>query len=256
MPEESHPHCTRNRRKMLVQHVTEFQRAISQDRLDAYRLPALDDHHTLANYLWNIALSEALYPVLEAFEVSLRNAIHTAATAHFNTSWWFNNANILPLQQRERKTLNDTFRNLSSHLAKQGKTLTPGRVVAELSFGFWTGLLNRPYERYLWSFRRGGANLMNAVVPNAPTSPINYQWRMHFEPYVDKIRRLRNRVFHYEPIWNWSNPDVPAQHAEILDAIGWISVDAQRMIRMLDRFPAIYQQGYSVYLPAVRQAFP
>lgn len=236
--------------------MTAFQRTISQDRLNAYRLPGLDDHHALANYLWNIALSEALYPVLEAFEVSFRNALHIAATAHFNTPWWFNNATILSLQQREQKALTDTISKLNSRLPKQGKTLTAGRVVAELSFGFWTGLLNRPYERYLWSFQRGGTNLMKAVVPNAPTAPINYQWRTHLESHVDKIRRLRNRVFHYEPIWNWSSPGLSAQHAEILEAIGWVSADAQRMIQVLDRFPTVYQQGHTEYLPSVRQAFP
>ncbi|MDC0711753.1 hypothetical protein POL68_25010 [Stigmatella sp. ncwal1] len=30
---------------------------------------------------------------------------------------------------------------------------------------------------------------------------------------------LRNRVFHYEPIWHWE--DLPQQYASLRQALGW-----------------------------------
>jgi hypothetical protein len=57
---------------------------LSADRLDAYHQPGDSDGlDAAARYLWNVALSEALYPALAALEVGLRNNFHDelAATA-------------------------------------------------------------------------------------------------------------------------------------------------------------------------------
>ncbi len=41
--------------------------------------------------------------------------------------------------------------NAENQLVSQGKSIDSDRLVAELSFGFWTSLLNRHYEQQgLW----------------------------------------------------------------------------------------------------------
>jgi len=55
---------------------------ISSPRLDACRrLPSDDDLTLLGRYAWNVALSEALYPILQSLEIALRNGIHRSAAA-------------------------------------------------------------------------------------------------------------------------------------------------------------------------------
>ena len=69
----------------------QLRRAISHERLDAYRKhgSSKDDAELFAHYAWNMALSESLYTPPQCLEVSLRNCVHDSATAHFKTETWF-----------------------------------------------------------------------------------------------------------------------------------------------------------------------
>ncbi len=65
-----------------------FQQAISPKRLETCRhLHSDKDLDLLSTYLWNIALSEALYPVLHNFEIALRNSFHQAISRAFYEDW-------------------------------------------------------------------------------------------------------------------------------------------------------------------------
>jgi len=63
------------------------------------------------------------------------------------------------------------------------------------------------------------------------------------------VRHLRNRVFHHEPIWHWR--DLVQQHNELLEAISWINPAMLEMIKVLDRFPDVRQQGVQTYERAI-----
>jgi hypothetical protein len=79
----------------------QLRRAISHERLDAYRQRGTsnDDVELFAHYAWNMALSESLYTPLQCLEVSLRNSIHDAASAHFKTDTWFDLPGVLSPQE-------------------------------------------------------------------------------------------------------------------------------------------------------------
>ena len=62
---------------------------------------------------------------------------------------------------------------------------------------------------------------------------------------LDRIRRLRNRVFHHEPIWHL--PDLAEQHRLVLETIGWISPAMREMTLLLDRFDSVYTMGAQHY---------
>ena len=96
------------------------------------------------------------------------------------------------------------------------RPITHDRVVQELSFGFWTSLLNSKYETL---FHGIGAK----VFPCMP-SPTRKVALARFE----SIRGLRNRIFHFRRIWN--RPDLIKDHEEILEAIGWINPEACRLL--------------------------
>lgn len=70
------------------------------------------------------------------------------------------------------------------------------------------------------------------------------------------IRRLRNRVFHHEPVWHLR--DLEEQHQRILETIGWISPAMPEMTRLIDRFDSVYTRGadhYATELDSVAQSW-
>lgn len=211
-----------------------FERALSQDRLGPYRNRAqCPDAEVLANYLWNVALCEALYPALHGVEVGLRNAIHQGATDIFRSDRWFE-ASYPGLDPREQVKLAEA----KAELADQRKPETSGRIVAALSFGFWTTLLDLRYERVLW---QGG--LLRAAFPGVPR-PI--RTRRDISARFQSIRKFRNRVFHHEPIW--SNPLLAQRHTELWEALTWLSPEFADLLRPLDRFAQVHAAGAAAFL--------
>ena len=114
----------------------------SQERLDGYLGHAKCNNSksdALIAYSWNIELSQALYPALQILEITLRNSLHQALSTIFDTDHWFE---LSFLHEKERKQVDKA----KDDLRKQKKRITSGRVVAELSFGFWTSLFDIRYE--------------------------------------------------------------------------------------------------------------
>jgi hypothetical protein len=64
----------------------------------------------------------------------------------------------------------------------------------------------------------------------------------------NRIRHLRNRVFHHEPIWYWH--DLAQQHLdtlETIETIEWIEPARRQFVQTNDQFPEAYQRGVSFY---------
>lgn len=210
-----------------------LRRTISTKRCDSYRLVGESELDVLARYAWNIALCEALYPALQNLEIALRNNIHTAATRHFGTNHWFDMHPTI-LKPRER----DMVTSVKNTLTDIGKPLEADRIVAELMFGFWSNLLNSPYEQrqILWP---------RLLVPVFPHIARHLRTRVTASKRFSEVRKLRNRIFHHEPIWNQSG--LLQKHSEILEAIGWMSPTLHNLTQVLDRFPAVHAQGPLAY---------
>lgn len=75
-----------------------MKKSISEERLAVYRADGVDDTTTIARYIYNIALCKSLYPIINVFEVTLRNSIDKALENYFNSPDW---NNVIPLQQTE-----------------------------------------------------------------------------------------------------------------------------------------------------------
>ena len=82
-------------------------------------------------------------------EVALRNALHKQLTNAFSSPW-YDDAKFLAIDAH----FPDQIQKAKSDISKWGKAVTPPRVVAELSFGFWVNLLrpgtNSSYVYNLW----------------------------------------------------------------------------------------------------------
>src|ERR1700694_4376445 len=96
-----------------------------------------------------------------------------------------------------------------------------GKLVAELSFGFWTGLVGRQYEQTLWvpGLYRAFPNATRIVTAGPEGSKKVKLKRSQIAERLDAIRKLRNRIAHHEPIWDLGLQD---RYREIIEAISWI----------------------------------
>jgi len=218
----------------------QIESALHAERIDAYRRDGADSAVALARYALNMALSEALYPSLQFAEIALRNAIHTALAARQGTEQWYDSIpHLLPWQkakvQEAKKSLGDNC-----------KPVTPGRMVAELNFGFWTGFFNKAHGQ-----TGIGHHLAKTIFPHSPIPERNlhklgFRWR--------DIRDLRNRVFHHERIIHWK--DLDTRHQAVLEVIAWISPELHDLARTLDRFQSIRQQGLQPWIDKLRLHWP
>jgi hypothetical protein len=209
-----------------------IRRGVSHDRLEAYRRGD-DNRSVLTRYLWNMALSESLYPVLQGFEIVLRNSMHAALANAYRTEYWFDLTPAI-LHPRQQAMVTEA----KSKLTDASKSITPGRIVAELNPGFWASLFNAYYEQKGASDPRLWPRLLLAVVPRMPR---RQRTRRNLVRYLNDIRALRNRVFHHEPIWNL--PALPQRHTQVLDFIGWINPVCREMFGIIDRFADTYSNG-------------
>lgn len=229
---------------VVSQLIAAIEIPISPARLEAYRQGG-SDLDMVTNYLWNMQLSEALYPTLQSLELALRNTIHHNARIQFGNDFWFDDPSAVPLRPNEANSLLAAKRKLR----KVPKPWPIGKLVAELGFGFWTGLLQRPYDVPLW---RGPANnyqLLRDCFPNAPRFMYDREklWRRY-----DRMRETRNRVFHHEPIWNYN--DLTQRHDQVLESIEWISPTLHTTAVLFDRFPLVYQLGWQQVESVLRVA--
>lgn len=179
---------------------------LSAERLARYLNDADGDQvAAMALYEWNVAISEAFYSPLQHLEVVLRNALGNALRAQYGADWYLQNG-VPPLMY----PLPDMLAKARGELTKRGIPLEHGRILAELNFGFWGGLLSSRYETTLWRpvFFRAFGN-----------RPAGFKRKTVHDP-IERLRRLRNRIAHHEPI---HDRNLAADYAEIMQVVGWIS---------------------------------
>ena len=218
-----------------------IENVLHTERIDAYRQDGAEHTVTLSRYLLNMALSESLYPALQFAEIALRNAVHRELSARFGTDAWFDSplARLTPWQQ-------DKVAEAKEALRKRRKPLSPGRIVAELTFGFWTGFFNNTHAR-----TGVGSYLSKNAFPHAPATE---QYQAKLDKRWQDIRDLRNRVFHHERILHWK--DLDARHQAILQIIAWMSPELHDLAVTLDRFQSLRRSGLSPWLEKLRRHWP
>lgn len=221
-------------------YLSDILQNISSERLNPYlSFTGQREVEALGLYSWNIAICESLYPSLNQFEVALRNSMHRAASQKFGRAEWL----FSQLHREEFEPMERTYRRLSSERQNAGV----GDLIANLTLGFWLTLFRSRYEQTLWP------ELLEPIFPHCPRSQ---RTRRHVYARLEMIRRLRNRVFHHEPVWHLR--DLEEQHQRILETIGWISPAMLEMTRLIDRFDSVYTRGadhYATELDSVAQSW-
>ena len=180
-----------------------LEAALSRERLAKYRAWARgDEDRALALYALNVAASEAFYTSLHVLEITLRNAVHDKLTIAYGQHW-FSHPDVITDRYQRQKVLDAA--------AKIGAEVPDGKVVAELTFGFWTALFGRA-NAPLW-----GEQLRSMFSRGVPLR------RKQIARRLNDIRNLRNRIAHHEPVIQF---DLQRIHSETRELIGWMSLDA------------------------------
>lgn len=166
----------------------DYEYAFSQARLSKYLIACRGNtNKAMSLYRHNVRLCQKFYGMLNIFEVALRNAVDRHYRAYFNDNdWIFNQLQTGGMLEFSpfRTSIEDGINKLST----TGK-YTPDKIVAGVTFGFWTYLFNKV------PFRKGGQSILQ-VFPNR-TKGLGQ--KAIFKE-LQQIRQFRNRIAHHEPI--------------------------------------------------------
>lgn len=231
-------------------------KALSQQRLDAYVTASdRDEIDRVARYLWNMALASALQGSLHVFEVTLRNAIYGASVKLIDTSklrmpdipCWLDAVGCNLLYPSEVAEV----RRAKNWLSPDSRRRTAGHLIAKLGLGFWVQLTARAYSE----LRADGPKLWPRGLPlvfpfrwppgSKKVVPDHTDREMVFNR-LQRIRELRNRVAHHEPIWD---RDAAATYATLLEVLGWMSQKMAAAVITLDAVPRVIADGAEAFRP-------
>src|SRR5690606_31497789 len=157
---------------------------------------------------------------------------HTLSARLGKERWWDPKWKLLPKRDLSQVAV------AMNRIKRDGRHPNIGRVVSGLTLGFWVGLFAARHEQKLWK-----GNALRMTFPHAPRRELGYH---RLRARLNGFRHLRNRVFHHEPIWRWTELD--DAYANILTLTAWLSTDMHQTLQPHDRFEGIYRAGYLPYL--------
>jgi hypothetical protein len=180
-------------------------------------------------YAWNGRLSGAVHEELGMLEVVLRNALDRQLIKYHQLTFngdgrWYADRRM-PWQsarmadQLERARAQATGNRRFPEL--------PGKVIAELTFGFWRYILAAPYQSTLW------APALRHAFPH-----LHPARRATVYQLVDRLNSVRNRVAHHEPIHCLN---IGARHNEVLLTASWIDPAAAAWIAETSRVTTVLE---------------
>lgn len=202
-----------------------FEKVFSTERMAKYfdRYPS-DPDRAILHYKCNLELSESMYISLSVLEVALRNALSRELRKMTGRDDWYAVFAATP----GLRPLNKYVTTAIHHITGRHETVTPSKVIAELTLGFWVSLLNSEYELVLWK------SLRKAF----PYMPKKERQRKNVSAPLNRFRDFRNRVFHNEAIC-WNINHVRGIHRELMKMLGWINRDIPAWVSQSDRFPEV-----------------
>lgn len=206
---------------------------LTPDRLGSYlRATAGDLDQAITLYDWNISASGAFFEDIGRVEVVLRNALDQALEAFgARRGWatvWYQRAGLFPGPHGSRAL--EDIATARRRATRGGVPESHGKVIAELSLGFWRYLCTRPYLTSLWVPALAGA------FPNHPAVRDPRSVRRDVDDRVQRVWFLRNRIAHREPI---HERNLARDYANLVELCHWICTDTHAWVVSESRWPAV-----------------
>ncbi|EJD6501499.1 Abi family protein [Providencia rettgeri] len=200
---------------------SELKKLLSAPRIGTYEnfFTSHTEEEIYGVYIWNKMLCGAIYPLLQAVEITIRNAINNAAVNEFGPYWHEiithvphspsnDDFNYINLKSNFEDARQSWLRKENKRRLSVGQTKLPTNhkpdfncVVAETDFSTWEFALHRCFfklpplnENFLWP------NLLTSVFKNWPAQSAN-STRNSVHRLISELRPFRNRLSHHEPLW-------------------------------------------------------
>lgn len=174
-----------------------------------------------------------MMPSLNYLEVGLRNSQNRVVAALYGPDWLLAPPKQLQLNPDDLRQIEDIKAEI---IKNKGRPANHDDVLAQLNFGFWVALFQKKHVSGIWS---RGKNALADVFPNMPLAE---RTRELIYTRLHKVKALRNRIAHHEPIWK-QTPPADVVHQDCIDLIRAISVAAADELARIDRFNAAYTTG-------------
>lgn len=200
---------------------------LTRQRLSSY----LDAGHqdlasALALYDWNTDAAGTALSVISMTEVVARNAIDQAlrrwSLRRHGTETWFDTVRL------DTRGQADLIAARARGTARQTVEVH-GKVVAELTFGFWRYLTASRYLTLLWT------PALHEAFPHGHTDIATR--RGCVEQRMQRLLFVRNRAAHHEPLHQRNLLGVVSDATALA---GWISPDAAAWIQARERMTSVY----------------
>lgn len=168
---------------------------LTQQRLSKYLTASHGvEQHALKLYVLNAKVSAAFLTDIHYVEIALRNKFDAELANGFCSPHWFSVPSFTTLLDKRGHDILYSAQRAAMKKYPKGTVITAiptGKMIAELTFGFWLSLTDRKFTHSLWT-----PYLYKAFSPNpAPNRAV-------FNLSLEKVRQLRNRIAHHEPIFH------------------------------------------------------
>ncbi|NSX03127.1 hypothetical protein [Cupriavidus gilardii] len=187
----------------------QFEQAFSSPRVGRYLAHCRGNRSmAMEAYRHNLLIAGALTPFLAVVEVCLRNAINRQLVDHYGRLDWWEAWRGVPLFEKQSSQVVAA----KAKLLFRKEPVTPDKIIAELTFGFWVTLFNAEFQAFLWKPLRK----MFRHLPKVERQ------RHNVSPILNRLRALRNRVFHHESVLWLSPSDLGQIYKEGVAMLAWI----------------------------------
>lgn len=174
--------------------------ALSANRISTYEqakgvtkagltLP-LSLERALELYAWNAQVSAAFLHPLHICEVVVRNGVANVIEAVYGPTWPWSPAFVRSLPHPS-----GGYSMRHDLLSAGSDETTVGKVIPELKFAFWQRMFTSRNDPRLW------APYLHQHFPHFPAGMDPAACRAWMFNALDKVRALRNRIAHHEPIF-------------------------------------------------------
>ena len=187
-------------------------------------------------YELNIEASECIFGVLHLAEICIRNSIHTALMNEIGSQQWFRVGVVLPRIGRPIAYTQPMREMIDKAIRGAGAAASSGKIIAEITFGFWTSPLTNKFQQSLW------IPFLHKAFPNFKGLPRTVHRR------IETIQRLRNRIAHHERVLTSLNQVYTGNFAQpylglpaVLECVRWASIPAADWVESGTRYNQVIQ---------------
>lgn len=188
---------------------------ITNERLASYKtvFQISDDAELVGAYLWNTKVCSAFYPLLNAAEITLRNAIDHALRNDLGGFWWKENKlhfksysktsnspvpySVNAIRKNFKNGFDQVTRDKKRRYKVTNQRPTHQEIIANTDLSTWEFLLDSEFmgPKLIWPKHLG--TVFRGQWPSVKAA----QTLDFTKDLVKTVREFRNRVSHHEPVW-------------------------------------------------------